>query len=190
MTEVLFKAQDKFRDSGGKVALRKLNRREYEGSVKSLTGLRMVGEKTPSDPSGRFDTIGKNQSLSALELKAYFSVAQEVAKTALEWSTKPRIKSKVTKQAYISNTSHTLKKRDSYYILKAYKLMKEKGISVEQAAEQVTKGTGLKITKLLEEIKGKKGKNFTKKTHDIFRILRAQQAILPKGHSSSWYKRV
>ena len=60
MTEVLFKAQDKFRYSGGKADLRKLNRREYEGSIKSLMGLRVIGEKLPSDPSGRFDTIGKN----------------------------------------------------------------------------------------------------------------------------------
>ena len=53
-------------------------------------GLRVIGEKLPTDPSGRFDTIGKNQSLSAIELNAYFTVAQDVAKTALEWSTKPR----------------------------------------------------------------------------------------------------
>ena len=41
LTEILFKAQEVLKDSGGQAALRKLNRREYEATVKRLTGLRL-----------------------------------------------------------------------------------------------------------------------------------------------------
>ena len=53
-------------------------------------GIRINGEKLPDDPSGRFDTIGQNQSLTAMQLETYFKFAQEAAKTALHWACEPR----------------------------------------------------------------------------------------------------
>ncbi|MGB0144204.1 MAG: DUF1587 domain-containing protein, partial [Akkermansiaceae bacterium] len=68
------------------IALRRLNKREYITTIKDLMGIRINGEKLPDDPSGRFDTIGQNQSLTAMQLETYFKFAQEVAKTALHWA--------------------------------------------------------------------------------------------------------
>ena len=45
--------------------------------------------------SGRFDTIGQNQSLSSLDLENYFEQAQEVVRTAMHWAVLPREEAKV-----------------------------------------------------------------------------------------------
>jgi hypothetical protein len=95
LTESLQAAQKMLRDSGGTIAIRRLNRREYEGTIKDLMGLQLNGEKLPDDPSGRFDTIGQNQSLSAIQLEKYFTFGQEIARTALEWAAKPSGESKL-----------------------------------------------------------------------------------------------
>ena len=69
LTESLQAAQKMLRDSGGEIALRRLNRREYEATVKELLGIRILAERLPTDPAGRFDTIGQNQSLSSIDLE-------------------------------------------------------------------------------------------------------------------------
>ena len=95
LTESLQAAQKMLSDSGGTIALRRLNRREYEATIKDLMGLRVNGEKLPDDPIGRFDTIGQNQSLSALQLERYFDFGQEVARIGLHWAGQPRAEVKV-----------------------------------------------------------------------------------------------
>ena len=81
LTEVLHSAQKMLRDTGGEIALRRLNCREYEATVKELLGIRIMADGLPDDPSGRFDTIGQNQSLSSIDLENYFADA---------WSSAPR----------------------------------------------------------------------------------------------------
>ena len=98
LTESLQKAQDFLRDSGGEIALRRLNRREYEATVKELLGIRIMAEGLPDDPSGRFDTIGQNQSLSSIDLENYFEQAQEVVRTAMYWAVLPRDEANVVRK--------------------------------------------------------------------------------------------
>ena len=104
LTESLQSAQKMLRDSGGEIALRRLNKREYITTIKDLMGIRINGEKLPDDPSGRFDTIGQNQSLTAMQLETYFKFAQEVAKTALHSACEPRQQSKVLERRDFANT--------------------------------------------------------------------------------------
>ena len=98
LTESLQKAQDFLRDSGGEIALRRINRREYEATVKELLGIRILAEGLPGDPSGRFDTIGQNQSLTSIDLENYFEQAQEVVRTAMHWAVLPREEAKVVRR--------------------------------------------------------------------------------------------
>ena len=98
LTEALQEAQKLLQDSGGEIALRRLNRREYEATVKALLGIRITAEDLPADPSGRFDTIGQNQSLSSIDLENYFEQAQEVVRTAMHWAVLPREKAKVVRK--------------------------------------------------------------------------------------------
>ena len=98
LTETLQAVQKLLKDSGGELALRRINRREYEATVKELLGIRIMAERLPDNPSGRFDTIGQNQSLSSLDLENYFEQAQEVVRTAMHWAVLPREEAKVVRR--------------------------------------------------------------------------------------------
>ncbi len=103
LTESLQAAQKMLRDSGGEIALRRLNRREYEATVKELLGIRILAERLPTDPAGRFDTIGQNQSLSSIDLENYFEQAQQVVRTAMHWAVQPRGKAKVVRKDFANS---------------------------------------------------------------------------------------
>ena len=72
LTKVLFDAEEKLKDSGGKIALRRLNRREYQATIKDLMGIKFNMISCRTMPAAAFDTIGQNQSLSSMQLKKYF----------------------------------------------------------------------------------------------------------------------
>ena len=131
LTESLQSAQAMLRDSGGEIALRRLNKREYITTIKDLMGIRINGEKLPDDPSGRFDTIGQNQSLTAMQLETYFKFAQEVAKTALHWACEPRQQSKVLERREFANTE-TRSKR-VYEFMEKVRLVKKEGKTPAEA---------------------------------------------------------
>jgi hypothetical protein len=82
----------------GEIALRRINRREYESTIKDLLGIRILALKLPDDASGRFDTIGQDQTLSSLDLENYFEQGQEVVRTAIHWAMLPREKAKVVRK--------------------------------------------------------------------------------------------
>lgn len=103
LTESLLEAQGMLRDSGGEIALRRINRREYQSTVKELLGIRIMVEGLPDDPSGRFDTIGQNQSLTSIDLENYFEQAQEVVRTAMHWAVLPRQKPRVERKDYANS---------------------------------------------------------------------------------------
>ncbi len=103
LTESLLEAQGMLRDSGGAIALRRINHREYQATVKELLGIRIMVEGLPDDPSGRFDTIGQNQSLTSIDLENYFEQAQEVVRTAMHWAVLPRQKARVERRDYANS---------------------------------------------------------------------------------------
>ena len=115
LTESLQSAQAMLKDSGGQIALRRINRREYESTVKELLGIRILAERLPDDASGRFDTIGQNQSLSSMHLENYFEQGQEVVRTAMHWAVKPREKAKVVRKDFANSGKM---ERNIYNILK------------------------------------------------------------------------
>jgi hypothetical protein len=108
-----------------------LNKREYITTIKDLMGIRINGEKLPDDPSGRFDTIGQNQSLTAMQLETYFKFAQEVAKTALHWACEPRQQSEVLERREFANTE-TRSKR-IYEFMEKVRLVKKEGKTPAEA---------------------------------------------------------
>ena len=103
LTESLQSAQTMLKDSGGQIALRRINRREYEATVKELLGIRIMAERLPDDASGRFDTIGQDQTLSSMDLENYFEQGQEVVRTAMHWASKPRAKTKVVRKDFANS---------------------------------------------------------------------------------------
>ena len=131
LTEALQAAHKLLRDSGGEIALRRLNQREYTATIKNLMGIRLSPDKLPDDPGGRFDTIGQNQSLSAIELEKYFAYGREVARTALHWACEPRQESKVLERKEFANTEGRSKR--IYEIMEKVRLVKEEGKTPAEA---------------------------------------------------------
>ena len=131
LTETLQAAQKLFEDSEGAIALRRLNQREYAATIKELMGVRLRPDKLPDDPAGRFDTIGQNQSFSAIELEKYFSYGQEVARTALHWACEPRQESKVLERREFANSEGRSKR--IYEIMEKVRLVKEEGKTPAEA---------------------------------------------------------
>jgi len=131
LTESLQAAQKLLRDSGDAIVVRRLNQREYVATIKSLMGIRLLPDKLPDDSSGRFDTIGQNQSLSAIQLEKYFNYGQEVARTALHWACQPRQESKVLDRREFANTEGRSKR--IYDIMEKVRLVKEEGKTPAEA---------------------------------------------------------
>ena len=122
LTEALQAVQKSLRDSGGEIALRRINRREYEATVKELLGIRIMAERLPDDPSGRFDTIGQSQSLTAINLENYFEQAKEVIRTAMHWADQPREKSKVVRKDFANSVG---KEKQIHEILEKVQMVHE-----------------------------------------------------------------
>ena len=131
LTESLQAAQQLLRDSGGEIVVRRLNQREYVATIKALMGIRLLPDKLPDDPAGRFDTIGQNQSLGAIELEKYFAYGREVARTALHWACEPRMESQVLERREFANTE-TRSKR-IYEVMEKVRLVKEDGKTPAEA---------------------------------------------------------
>ena len=131
LTEALQAAHKLLRDSGGEIALRRLNQREYTATIKNLMGIRLSPDKLPDDSGGRFDTIGQNQSLSAIELEKYFAYGREAARTALHWACEPRQESKVLERKEFANTEGRSKR--IYEIMEKVRLVKEEGKTPAEA---------------------------------------------------------
>ncbi len=105
LTESLQSAQTMLSENGAEIIPRRLNRREYVATIKELMGVSIDGEGLPDDQVGRFDTIGANQSLSAMQLERYFSFAREVSRMALHWACQPRDEAKVTHRSAANGVS-------------------------------------------------------------------------------------
>jgi len=70
-------ARKKLSDSGGKITMRRLNRREYQNTIEALTGVRPKVESLPSDGgSGNFDTVGASQFISSDQFEQYLKLGR------------------------------------------------------------------------------------------------------------------
>lgn len=77
---------DRLRAETGRVTLRRLNRTEYENTVRRLFSSSVeVRQLLPEDPiSHGFDTVGAALSLSAVQLERYLEAADQVLADALK----------------------------------------------------------------------------------------------------------
>jgi len=72
-------------DSGGKITMRRLNRREYQNTIKSLTGVELDVSSLPSDGgSGTFDTVGASQFISSDQFEQYLKLGRIAIDEAFE----------------------------------------------------------------------------------------------------------
>jgi len=64
-------------DSGGKITMRRLNKREYQNTIEHLLGVRLDTDLLPDDgSSGDFDTVGASLFLSSDKFQQYLKIGR------------------------------------------------------------------------------------------------------------------
>ena len=65
-------------DSGGKITMRRLNRREYKNTIRDLLGVEIDVRDLPSDVgSGTFDTVGSSLFMSSDQFEQYLILGRK-----------------------------------------------------------------------------------------------------------------
>jgi len=81
LSHTMVAARRKLSDRGGVITMRRLNRREYENTIRDLLGVTVNVKSLPSDVgAGGFDTVGKSLFFSSDQFEQYLTIAR----TALE----------------------------------------------------------------------------------------------------------
>ncbi|MDB4540123.1 DUF1592 domain-containing protein [bacterium] len=72
-------------DSGGKITMRRLNRREYLNTIQRLTGVNVDVSSLPTEGgSGTFDTVGAAQFISSDQIQQYLKLGRSAIDEAFE----------------------------------------------------------------------------------------------------------
>ena len=91
LTKSLEAARRRLNDTGGEIAMRRLNQREYAGTIRELFGFRLPLTQIPSDSeSDSFDTVGADQFFSSSDFDQYLKLNTAIVKEAFSWAGKPR----------------------------------------------------------------------------------------------------
>lgn len=87
-TNEIISEERKLRENS--VVLRRLNRIEYQNTIRDLTGVEYDASHFPLDPSASgFDNVGSALSLSPMQLELYLDAAQQIVDQALDMQEKP-----------------------------------------------------------------------------------------------------
>ena len=85
LAQTMVAARNKLSDAGGKITMRRLNRREYRNSIKHLTGVMPDVSTLPSDAgSGSFDTVGASQFISSDQFEQYLKIGRSAIDEVFE----------------------------------------------------------------------------------------------------------
>ena len=77
LAQTMALARKKLSDSGGQITMRRLNRREYQNTIESLTGVSLNVDSLPPDGgSGTFDTVGASQFISSDQFEQYLALGR------------------------------------------------------------------------------------------------------------------
>ena len=84
LSNTMVDARKVLSDSGGKITMSRLNKREYQNSIDALLGVKLDEKFLPADGgSGDFDTVGASLFLSSSKLEEYLKT---VAKPWMNFS--------------------------------------------------------------------------------------------------------
>ncbi len=85
LAQTMVAARDKLSDTGGKITMRRLNRREYRNSIKELTGVILDTSSLPVDGgAGNFDTVGAALFLSSDQIEQYLKLGRSAIAEVFE----------------------------------------------------------------------------------------------------------
>ncbi len=93
LSSQLVTARKVLSDTGGQITMRRLNRREYENTIRDLLGVEVDAKDLPADSSsGGFDTNGSSLYLSSDQFEQYLALARKALDAAIVTGPKPEMK--------------------------------------------------------------------------------------------------
>ena len=85
LAQTMVSARRSLADSGGRITMRRLNRREYQNTIEQLLGLKVDVSSLPADGgSGAFDTVGSSQFISSDQIEQYLKLGRSALDEAFE----------------------------------------------------------------------------------------------------------
>jgi hypothetical protein len=98
LAQTMVLARKKLSDSGGQITMRRLNRREYQNTIQSLTGVSLNVDSLPPDGgSGTFDTEGASQFISSDQFEQYLELGRAAVDEAFARYSTMEKPSKITR---------------------------------------------------------------------------------------------
>lgn len=86
LAQTMVTARRALSDSGGKITMRRLNRREYRNTIEHLLGIKVDVSSLPADGgSGNFDTVGASQFISSDQIEQYLKIGRSAIDELFEW---------------------------------------------------------------------------------------------------------
>lgn len=83
LSNVMVAARKKLSDRGGVITMRRLNRREYQNTLRELLGVEIPVGELPSDTGlGNYDTVGTNLFMSANQFEQYLALGRKALDAA------------------------------------------------------------------------------------------------------------
>ncbi len=77
VSQTLVSARKSLGDSGGKIVVRRLNRREYQNTIRDLLGVEIDVRTLPADGgAGTFDTVGSALFMSSDQIEQYLTLGR------------------------------------------------------------------------------------------------------------------
>lgn len=85
LANTMVAARELLADQKGAITMRRLNRREYQNTLRELLGAEIPVGELPSDTgSGNFDTVGSNLFMSANQFEQYLTLGRKALDAAFE----------------------------------------------------------------------------------------------------------
>jgi mono/diheme cytochrome c family protein len=100
LSNVMVVARKSLADAGGRVVIRRLNRREYSNTLRELLGVEINVTELPADTStGAFDTAGANLFMSENQVEQYLALGRAALDEAFEWQAAMGLEQKIRVEA-------------------------------------------------------------------------------------------
>ncbi|MFK8111607.1 MAG: DUF1592 domain-containing protein [Rubripirellula sp.] len=165
LSQSLVTARSILADSGGKITMRRLNRREYKNTIRDLVGVEMNVEDLPDDESaGGFDTAGASLFFSSDQFEKYMDIGRRAIQIAIDFKQSPKLLKEKREAEVAANKS--VRRRH-----KSLKAAHERALAWKQTPEKSPKEFGFIDAARVEFEEG----NYKKQFHGFDNYLKLPQ---------------
>jgi hypothetical protein len=115
LAQVMVTARRTLGDQKGVIALRRLNRREYRNTLRTLLGVDLDVSELPSDTGGpAFDTVGASLFLTGNQVEQYEALAREALEEAFNLQSAATLQKKLRSEAENIHPVFLKRSRDAW----------------------------------------------------------------------------